>query len=186
MSLRFPSSRRKRPSAMGLRQMFPVQTKRTLFTIAGRARGPAENLKSNALKSTRASCRISNRSYLPNFSSVIKSWQGHDVIACKKNSLPPGVAGANHCGKIRSAPFSQSVLARRTSHGGLRRSHRSTWPPHRIEQSRISVGERTFVARPNEGCVRIVSTICFYRARFALVASHNKREFHQLVGDRES
>jgi hypothetical protein len=26
---------------MGLRQMFPVQTKRTLFTIAERARGPA-------------------------------------------------------------------------------------------------------------------------------------------------
>ena len=33
MSLRFPSKRRNSPSAMGLRQMFPVQTKRTLFTI---------------------------------------------------------------------------------------------------------------------------------------------------------
>ena len=32
MSLRLPSSRRKSPSAMGLRQIFPVQTKRTLFT----------------------------------------------------------------------------------------------------------------------------------------------------------
>src|SRR6266487_2679036 len=33
MSLRFPSKRRNKPSAIGLRQMFPVQTKRTLFTI---------------------------------------------------------------------------------------------------------------------------------------------------------
>src|SRR5688500_6811860 len=36
MSLRLPSSRRKRPSAIGLRQIFPVQTKRTLFTVSGR------------------------------------------------------------------------------------------------------------------------------------------------------
>jgi len=37
MSLRFPKRRRKRPSAMGLRQTLPVQTKRTLFTRCGRA-----------------------------------------------------------------------------------------------------------------------------------------------------
>ena len=37
MSLRFPRRRRKRPSAMGLRQTLPVQTKRTLFTRCGRA-----------------------------------------------------------------------------------------------------------------------------------------------------
>src|SRR5437763_4887334 len=37
MSLRFPKRRRKRPSAMGLRQTLPVQTKRTLFTKCGRA-----------------------------------------------------------------------------------------------------------------------------------------------------
>src|SRR5580700_5545450 len=33
MSFRFPSMRRKSPSAIGLRQILPVQTKRTLFTI---------------------------------------------------------------------------------------------------------------------------------------------------------
>src|SRR6202790_5004218 len=38
MSLRLPSIRRKRPSAMGLRQMLPVQTKRTLFTMNARQR----------------------------------------------------------------------------------------------------------------------------------------------------
>jgi hypothetical protein len=34
MSLRLPSKARNSPSAIGLRQIFPVQTKRTLFTIA--------------------------------------------------------------------------------------------------------------------------------------------------------
>src|ERR1700754_4883237 len=32
MSFRLPINRRKSPSAMGLRQILPVQTKRTLFT----------------------------------------------------------------------------------------------------------------------------------------------------------
>src|ERR1041385_7192266 len=34
MSLRLPISCRNNPSAMGLRQMLPVQTKRTFFTMA--------------------------------------------------------------------------------------------------------------------------------------------------------
>src|SRR5947199_7964667 len=33
MSLRFPISRRNNPSAIGLRQILPVQTKRTFFTV---------------------------------------------------------------------------------------------------------------------------------------------------------
>jgi KDO2-lipid IV(A) lauroyltransferase len=43
MSLRFPRRRRKRPSAMGLRQTLPVQTKRTLFTRCGRANLARQN-----------------------------------------------------------------------------------------------------------------------------------------------
>src|SRR5438034_6813816 len=51
MSLRFPSKRRNSPSAMGLRQILPVQTNRTLFTIqAARARETC-NLESNQPKS---------------------------------------------------------------------------------------------------------------------------------------
>ncbi len=33
MSLRLPKRCRNSPSAIGLRQMFPVQTKRTFFTV---------------------------------------------------------------------------------------------------------------------------------------------------------
>src|SRR5712691_9519836 len=45
MSLRLPSIRQKRPSAMGLRQMLPVQTKRTLFTMDAAARAHANQPK---------------------------------------------------------------------------------------------------------------------------------------------
>ena len=37
MSLRLPISRRNNPSAIGLRQILPVQTKRTFFTVGTRS-----------------------------------------------------------------------------------------------------------------------------------------------------
>ena len=53
ISLRLPSKRRKSPNAMGLRQMLPVQTKRTCFTTARRGGGDASaKVKSNSIKST--------------------------------------------------------------------------------------------------------------------------------------
>src|ERR1043166_2931759 len=52
MSLRLPRRRRKKPSAIGLRQIFPVQTKRTLFTIQEPAHCRPGKVKSNRIKST--------------------------------------------------------------------------------------------------------------------------------------
>lgn len=37
MSFRLPVNRRKSPSAIGLRQILPVQTKRTFFTVGTRS-----------------------------------------------------------------------------------------------------------------------------------------------------
>ena len=48
MSLRFPSNRRKSPKAMGLRQMLPVQTKRTYFTMMRDAAG--DSLRQGKIK----------------------------------------------------------------------------------------------------------------------------------------
>src|SRR6266852_3105077 len=53
MSLRFPINRRNNPSAIGLRQILPVQTKRTLFTISRRACERANNVGLNANKVNR-------------------------------------------------------------------------------------------------------------------------------------
>ena len=50
-----PRRRRKSPSAMGLRQMLPVQTKRTCFTISKGGGGDAfAKVKSISVKSTRS------------------------------------------------------------------------------------------------------------------------------------
>src|SRR5213083_1550841 len=51
MSLRLPIRRRKNPSAIGLRQILPVQTKRTLFTVRDGASEYQFNLKANRPKS---------------------------------------------------------------------------------------------------------------------------------------
>ena len=48
MSLRLPSNRRKSPKAMGLRQMLPVQTKRTYFTMMRDAAG--DSLRQGKIK----------------------------------------------------------------------------------------------------------------------------------------
>src|SRR3954470_2282457 len=50
MSLRLPMSRRNKPSAIGLRQILPVQTNRTLFTGSVRAHERTFNLSLNANK----------------------------------------------------------------------------------------------------------------------------------------
>src|SRR6059058_1984280 len=51
ISLRFPISRRKTPSAIGLRQMLPVQTKRTFFTVRNEQRARYSNLEVKLAKS---------------------------------------------------------------------------------------------------------------------------------------
>jgi len=51
MSLRFPINRRNSPSAIGLRQMLPVQTKRTFFTVRKAQRARFPNLKAKLAKS---------------------------------------------------------------------------------------------------------------------------------------
>src|SRR2546421_10990941 len=53
MSLRLPINRRNKPSAIGLRQILPVQTKRTLFTISRRACERANKVGLNANKVNR-------------------------------------------------------------------------------------------------------------------------------------
>jgi hypothetical protein len=53
MSLRLPIKRRNNPSAMGLRQILPVQTKRTLFTITRRACERVNNVGLNPKKINR-------------------------------------------------------------------------------------------------------------------------------------
>src|SRR5438132_9939734 len=53
MSLRLPINRRNNPSAIGLRQILPVQTKRTLFTISRRACDREGNVDLNPNKINR-------------------------------------------------------------------------------------------------------------------------------------
>src|SRR5450759_4957536 len=85
MSFRLPRIRRKRPSAMGLRQMLPVQTKRTLFTMDARASVRKINLESNKAKSTR-------------------SWRARKKVdrplrgRCSNNAAsPPNLASSRDC-----------------------------------------------------------------------------------------
>ncbi len=61
MSFRLPVMRRKSPSAIGLRQMFPVQTKRTFFTARERAANAFIKLEANPSKSISGGLKASFR-----------------------------------------------------------------------------------------------------------------------------
>src|SRR5262245_10720425 len=72
MSLRFPISRRKSPSAIGLRQILPVQTKRTFFTVTPRLRTRAQN---RFEREEGQSCSRRETRYNPRVRSIWKNFR---------------------------------------------------------------------------------------------------------------
>src|SRR2546423_4689055 len=91
MSLRFPINRRNNPSAIGLRQILPVQTKRTLFTISRRACERADNLGLNANKVNRMR-RLGSRC-VENSQAPRKALQSAGAFDLEKNPISAGVGG---------------------------------------------------------------------------------------------
>src|SRR5947207_8374600 len=90
MSLRLPIRRRKNPSAIGLRQILPVQTKRTLFTILERAANASSNLELNGAKSILREAGMRIRSCRPSKRAVACAVLSAAVIieAYRQRELP--------------------------------------------------------------------------------------------------
>src|SRR6266404_2602035 len=85
MSLRLPSKRRNNPSAIGLRQILPVQTKRTLFTISRRACERENKVVLNTDKVNRSGlatrvCSLLPRSIAPAGSSPRKTLSERSMV----------------------------------------------------------------------------------------------------------
>src|SRR5712671_5761854 len=83
ISLRLPIKRRNNPSAIGLRQILPVQTKRTLFTITRRACERADNVCLNPNKVNRM--RRLARHCVGNSQPPRKALQSASALDLEKN-----------------------------------------------------------------------------------------------------
>src|SRR2546430_3176564 len=105
MSLRFPISRRNNPSAIGLRQILPVQTKRTLFTISRRACERADNVGLNANKVN------PTRDFADDSQPARKALQSASAIDLEKNPIPAGVGGVAHCRETRPDVVARKLLS---------------------------------------------------------------------------
>ena len=84
MSLRLPSKRRNNPSAIGLRQILPVQTKRTLFTISRRACERADKVGLNGNKVNRMRRLATDR--VEKFAAAVKGVTLRECVRFGKES----------------------------------------------------------------------------------------------------
>src|ERR1700737_482439 len=103
MSLRFPINRRNNPSAIGLRQILPVQTKRTLFTISRRACERANNVGLNANKVNPTS----------DSQPAQKALQSASAFELEKNPISAGVGRVIHCREACAAVVAQKLFPAR-------------------------------------------------------------------------
>src|SRR5438128_12636205 len=105
MSLRLPSKRQNNPSAIGLRQILPVQTKRTLFTISRRACERADKVGLNGNKVNPTS------DFADDSQPARKALQSASAIDLEKNPIPAGVGGSAHCREARADVVARKLLS---------------------------------------------------------------------------
>src|SRR2546423_15119158 len=112
---------------MGLRQILPVQTKRTLFTMTRRACERADNVCLNRNKVNRM--RRLARRFVGNSQAPRKALQSASAFDLEKNSPSAGVGGCARGRETGAVAIARGLLSVRARSRHIDVDPRSPWPP---------------------------------------------------------